>query len=111
MSTWVFYVSVPSKAEGEPVTTQCLVCALHLGIAYKARGQPSADTVPALGRDPSDTGRCPRPQGWPRRGHVEAPSDLCLSPWDRARALGSPWGKGPKLWVQAGFRGVYILSV
>ena len=36
--------------------------------------------------------------------------DLCLSPWGRARALGSPWGKGPKLWVRAGFRGVYILS-
>ena len=34
-------------------TSQRLVCALHLEIACKARGQPSTDRVPALGPDPS----------------------------------------------------------
>lgn len=89
LSTWVFFHLSPFKGR-KGTTSQRLVCALHLEIACKARGQPSTDRVPALGPDPSDTARCPRPQGWPygpMRSHVEAPCGLCLSPWGRAREL------------------------
>lgn len=53
MSTWVFFHLSPSQGR-KGTTSQCLVCALHLEIACKTRSQPSANTVPALGHDPSD---------------------------------------------------------
>ena len=79
MSTWVFFHLSPSQGR-KGTTSQRLVCALHLEIACKARGQPSANTVPALGHDPSDTTRCPRPQGWPSEEPCGSSLWLVLEP-------------------------------